>query len=127
MRRRSEQLHEIVFYKDRSGNEPVYEYMSELARSNSKDSRVKLNKIREYIKALSANGTLLPENYVKHLDGDIWELRPMRDRILFAAVIGGRFVLLHTFMKQTQKTPAREIAQAKKELADFIERGGNNG
>ena len=74
MRRRSEQLHEIVFYKDRNGNEPVYEYMSELARSNSKDSRVKLNKIREYIKALSANGTLLPENYVKHLDGDIWEL-----------------------------------------------------
>ena len=69
-------MHEIVFYKDRSGNEPVYEYMSELARSNSKDSRVKLNKIREYIKALSANGTLLPENYVKHLDGDIWELRP---------------------------------------------------
>ena len=64
MRRRSEQLHEIVFYKDRSGNEPVYEYMSELARSNSKDSRVKLNKIREYIKALFANGTLLPENYV---------------------------------------------------------------
>ena len=44
MRRRSEQLHEIVFYKDRNGNEPVYEYMSELARSNSKDSRVKLKK-----------------------------------------------------------------------------------
>ena len=56
MRRRSEQLHEIVFYKDRNGNEPVYEYMSELAKSNSKDSRVKLKKIREYIKALSANG-----------------------------------------------------------------------
>ena len=51
----------------------------------------------------------------------------MRDRILFAAVVGGRFVLLHTFMKQTQKTPAREIAQAKRELADFIERGGNDG
>jgi phage-related protein len=30
-------------------------------------------------------------------------------------------------MKQTQRTPAREIEQAKRELADFIERGGNNG
>lgn len=33
------------------------------------------------------------------------------------------FVLLHCFMKKTQKTPAREIEQAKRELADLIERG----
>lgn len=33
------------------------------------------------------------------------------------------FVLLHRFMKKTQKTPAREIEQAKRELADLIERG----
>ncbi|NLL37804.1 MAG: type II toxin-antitoxin system RelE/ParE family toxin [Fretibacterium sp.] len=120
-------MHKIVFYKDRSGKEPVYDYMKELAESKSKDSRIKLTKIREYIKALSINGTSLPGNYVKHLDGEIWELRPLRDRILFAAVLGGRFVLLHSFMKQTQKTPAREIARAKRELEDFIERGGNDG
>jgi len=65
--------------------------------------------------------------YVTHLEGEIWELRPLRDRILFAAIVGGRFILLHSFMKQTQKTPAREIEQAKRELADFIERDGNNG
>ncbi len=120
-------MYEIVFYKDRNGNEPVYDYLKELADSKSKDSRIKLTKIREYIKALSINGTLLPENYVKHLDGEIWELRPLRDRILFAAVQGRRFVLLHSFMKQTQKTPAREIARAKRALEDFIERGGNDG
>lgn len=66
----------------------------------------------------------LSENYVKHLDGEIWELRPIRDRILFAGVVGGRYVLLHQFMKQTQKTPAREIEKAKRELADFRERSG---
>jgi len=33
------------------------------------------------------------------------------------------FVLLHHFMKQTQKTPTREIEQAKRELADLKERG----
>ena len=120
-------MYEIVFFRDRKGHEPVYEYMKELAESNSKDSRIKLTKIREFIKALAANGTLLPETYVKHLDEEIWELRPLRDRILFAAAVGGRFVLLHVFMKQTRKTPAREIARAKRELQDFIERGGNNG
>jgi phage-related protein len=29
-------------------------------------------------------------------------------------------------MKKTQKTPAREIEKAKRELADLIERGTNN-
>ena len=46
---------------------------------------------------------------MKHLEGDIWELRPLRDRILFAAWVGDSFVLLHHFVKKTQKTPQREI------------------
>lgn len=29
------------------------------------------------------------------------------------------FVLLHVFMKQTQKTPLREIERAKRNLADY--------
>ena len=115
-------MHEIIFYEDSSGKNPVREYMRELEKSKSKDSRIKLNKINDYIQALSVYGVAeLSENYVKHLDGEIWELRPIRDRILFAGVVG---VLLHQFMKQTQKTPAREIEKAKRELADFRERSG---
>ena len=118
-------MHEIIFYEDSSGKNPVREYMRELEKSKSKDSRIKLNKINDYIQALSVYGVAeLSENYVKHLDGEIWELRPICDRILFAGVVGGRYVLLHQFMKQTQKTPAREIEKAKRELADFRERSG---
>ena len=118
-------MHEIIFYEDASGRKPVREYMRELEKSKSKDSRIKLNKINGYIQALSVYGvSALSENYVKHLDGEIWELRPIRDRILFAGVVGGRYVLLHQFMKQTRKTPAREIEKAKWELADFRERSG---
>lgn len=115
-------MHPIYFYKDRNGNEPVKEYLQELANKNDKDSRIKLNKIRDYVKALNLYGKKLGEPYIKHLDGDIWELRPLRDRILFVAWHDGGFVLLHQFMKKTQKTPAREIEQAKRELADLIER-----
>lgn len=46
----------------------------------------------------------------------------MNNRILFAGWVGGAFVLLHCFVKKTQKTPKREIEQAKRELADFKER-----
>ena len=115
-------MHTIIFYKDSKGVSPVADYINELESRADKDSRIKLNKIRDYVKALSINGTLLPETYCKHLDGDIWELRPIKDRILFAAFIDGAFVLLHVFMKQTQKTPRREIEKAKRELADFKER-----
>ena len=120
-------MYDIYFYSDKNDNAPVLEYMWLLGSSKSKDSRIKLTKIREYVKALSLNGTRLPETYIKHLDGEIWELRPIRDRILFAAWVDGSFVLLHHFMKQTQKTPKREIEKAKRELAEFIERSKNNG
>ena len=118
-------MHEIIFYKDKNGKQPVYEYIIGLSKSKSKDSRIKLNKINDYIQALGVYGvSKLTDNYVKHLDGDIWELRPIRDRILFAGVIGGRYVLLHCFMKQTQKTPIKEIEKAKSELEDFKRRSG---
>ena len=119
-------VHNIYFYKDKNGNEPVLEYMRELASKKGKDSRIKLNKINDYIELLSQHGTRAGEPYLKYLDAEIWELRPLRDRILFVAWIDGSFVLLHHFMKKTQKTPKREIEQAKRELADLKERGLDN-
>ncbi|MGE9959188.1 type II toxin-antitoxin system RelE/ParE family toxin [Cloacibacillus porcorum] len=64
--------------------------------------------------------------YMRHLEGEIWELRPIRDRILFAGFVDGTFILLHSFMKQSQKTPPEEIAQAKRELEDFRTRYNSN-
>ena len=87
-----------------------------------KDSRIKFKKIRRDIEFLINRGTRVGEPVVKHLRGEIWELRPLRDRILFAAWIGDSFVLLHTFQKETQQTPPDEIDKAERELADFKER-----
>jgi phage-related protein len=115
-------MYRIVFYRDRNGKEPVYEYLRELSTRSDKDSRIKANKLNDYIQALSEYGTSIGMPYVKHLDAEIWERRPLRDRVLFAAWVDGTFVLLHHFMKKTQKTPMREIEQAKRELADFIKR-----
>lgn len=119
-------MHRIIFYADRKGKSPLLDYINELETSKSKDSRIKLTKIREYVKALAVNGTYLPEQYTKHLDGEIWELRPISDRILFAGWVDGTFVLLHSFVKKTQKTPRREIERAKREFADFKEREGKS-
>ncbi len=117
-------MYRIVFYRTRKGIEPVYELLQELRANNSKDARIKLNKIQDYIQALSVYGTNLPEKYVKHIQNDIWELRPGRYRILFAKTKDG-FVLLHCFLKKTQKTPKRELELAEKEYIDFLERSFN--
>jgi len=84
---------------------------------------VKLKKIQDCINVLAECGTIAGEPYMKHLEGGIWELRPLQDRILFVAWHNGSYVLLHHFTKKTQKTPRSEIEKAKRELADLIERG----
>lgn len=119
-------MYKIEFYKDRNGKEPVKEYISELAGKKDKDSRINLNKIRDYIKTLSEYGTRAGEPYVKHLDGEIWELRPLRNRILFFGYDGERFILLSHFIKQTRKAPQREIDKAKRLMKDHIERSNGD-
>ena len=109
----------VVFYEDASGRQPVVDYMRQLQRENTKDARIKLTKIRDYVTLLKMNGPRLAEPYCKHLEGEIYELRPVSNRILYAGWCGNEYVLLHIFAKKTQKTPRREIEKAKRELEDF--------
>lgn len=113
--------HEIFFYKDKNGKEPVREFIEELSKKNTKDSRINLSKIQDYIQILAKLGKVAGEPYIKHLDGDIWELRPLKNRIFFVGYINDSFVLLHHFVKKTQKTPKKEILKAKKEYQEILE------
>ena len=104
------------------------EYLYDLARrgKTSKNERVNFEKIAAYIKALERYGTRVGSPTVKHLDGNLWELRPLKNRIIFFYWKDDTFVLLHHFIKKTQKTPAKEIDQARRNLAEFIERNVEN-
>ena len=115
-------MYEVIFYRDRSGREPILEYIQELTQKSDKSSRIKANKVLDHIRYLKKVGMQAREPYVKHLGNGIFELRPIRDRILYAAWDGRTFILLHHFMKKTQKTPLREIEQARKNLLDYKER-----
>ena len=121
-------MYKIIFYKDKNGNSSIEDYIKILQNkgNSSKDSRIKVNKIISYINQLSINGFDLGEPYIKHLDDEIWELRPLRDRILFAYWDNNNFILLHQFMKKTQKTPKKEIEKAKNNLEDYKRRSDNN-
>jgi phage-related protein len=112
------QKDKIIFYIDSRGVAPVYEYIRDLGLKKGKDSSVKYNKINEYISVLAELGLAAGEPFIKHIEGDIWELRPLTDRIFFAAWTGNRFIIFHHFIKKTRTTPRREIDTAKRRLAE---------
>ena len=112
-------MFKLNFYVAENGECQVMDYIESLEKRNDKDSRIKLAKIRSYMSVLERLGTMAGEPFMKHIEGDIWELRPLRDRIFFVGWKDNRFVLLHQFMKKSQKTPKREIEQAKREYADL--------
>lgn len=106
----------IYFYKDKQGRQPVKEWIQELALNKDKNSRIQLNKIRDYVKALEEHGTQIGEPYVKHIVDDIWELRPIRNRIFFVVLIGDNYVLLHQFVKKHKKLQEEKLNKLKKKL-----------
>jgi phage-related protein len=118
-------LYEITFYQDSAGKQPVKEHLQALSNRTDKDSRINHNKINDYITLLKVHGLALREPYIKHLDGDIWELRPLRNRVLFFGYNGNEFILFYHFIKNL-KTQQVEIDLAKRNMKDFIERGGKN-
>ena len=102
----SKNLYKIYFYKNSNGEQPVLEYLNKLKKQNSKTCRLNLNKIQDYIQVLAMNG------------------KSLKNRIFFVSFTNGRFVLLHHFLKKTQKTPKREIDKAKREYQEIIDNGG---
>lgn len=114
-------MYEIVFFRDEKGREPMTEYLTMLKSkaASNKDARIKYRKITEYLEVLEKCGTRASEPYTKNIDSDIWELRPLDDRLLFAFWHDNHLVILHHFRKNTKKTPKREIDQAKRNLRSF--------
>jgi phage-related protein len=117
-------MFEIIFYSDKNGNAPIVEFLEALNKQakTNKNDRINHKKIVQYIEILSRYGTFVGEPYVKHIENDIWELRPLKNRIFFFYWEDDKLVLLHHFVKKSQKTPKREIDKAKQNLVDFLER-----
>lgn len=122
-------MYEIDFYEDKNGHSDFLEFLNKLnmKAATSKESRINFNKIVAYLDLLEEMGTRVGEPVTKHLDGEIWELRPLKNRILYAYYEEDRFIILHHFIKKTKKTPKREIERAKRNLQDFVERNESYG
>jgi phage-related protein len=119
-------MNEVIFYRDKKGKSEIADLLNDLKikAETSKTDRVNREKILTYIAALQTYGTHTELPIAKHLEGKLWELRPLDNRIIYFLWQEKRFVLLHHFVKKSQKTPKRELAVAKAKMKDFIERFG---
>lgn len=115
-------MYNIEFYEDANGHSELWDFLEELRlkAATNKDAPAKAD---QFVYSVSRRQRhRLNENITKHLDDDIWELRPGNNRVLYFYFKDDTFVLLHQFRKKTQKTPKREIERAKAERDDYLRR-----
>ncbi len=105
----------VILYTDRTGALTV---TREIAEAPPKDGA----RILRFLRLLEASGLLLRGQYVRHIRGKLFELRPEPWRVLYFAADGQTFVALHCFRKKTQRTPLSEIALAEARMIEYLER-----
>lgn len=121
-------MYNVEFYENANGESELWNFLEKLRikSETNKDARIQFKQISLYIQLLQEHGTRLPENITKHIDDDIWELRPGNNRVFYFYHMDDTFILLHHFRKKSQKTPRREIERAKAERDDYLTRKEKN-
>jgi phage-related protein len=119
-------MYKILFHEDVRGYSEFGSFIAELQEKAETDKRSKLllKKIIYCINILKVGGTRAGEKFTKHIDGKLWELRADDHRVFFFMWDGNHIVLLHSFRKESQKTPQLEIEKAKREMEDWARRHG---
>ena len=106
----------LIYYQDKRGKCDVKDFIHSL-------SKVPKDKVFRAIKPLTEFGLGSHLLNAKKLVGTpLWGIRVLgKDsiRIFFAVVVNGTVLILHGFVKKTQKTPSREIGVASKRLEDW--------
>ena len=104
----------VVFYKTGGGNEPVREWLKGLKREDRKT-------IGEDIKTVQF-GWPLGMPLIRKVEPGIWEVRSNISRgiarVLFT-VEGHTMVLLHGFIKKSQKISGIDLQTARARLVDL--------
>ncbi|MCK4488043.1 MAG: type II toxin-antitoxin system RelE/ParE family toxin [Desulfobacterales bacterium] len=102
---------QVVFYRTETGIEPTREWLKGLSHSDRKI-------IGEDIKTVQF-GWPLGMPLIKKLDTGLWEIRSRLDnriaRVIFT-IYEEFIVLLHGFIKKSQKTPTSDLKLAKKRM-----------
>ncbi len=105
----------VIYYQNIRGERVVRQEIENFGLKNQA-------RIITLIGILAEYGLNLSGHYIKHVGGDLWELRIDRYRIIYTTVSHRRFLMLRAFIKKTERTPNKEIRIAVNRLHVYLER-----
>ena len=100
---------QVVFYRTETGSEPVRKWLKVLSKDEKKIIGTEIKTVQI--------GWSLGTPLLKKLDKDLWEIRCKLDNKIARIIITlykDSIVLLHGFIKKSQKTPLKDLKLAKR-------------
>ena len=101
---------DVIFFSSPRGNEPVREWLRGLDKADKRRIGIDIEKVR------SRWPVSIP--LVRKLEPDLWEIRSNLPKKRIARVLftleDNEIVLLHGFIKKTQRTPQRDLRLGRK-------------
>ena len=112
----------ISFYQTQSNRCPVKEFIDELQPRDRA-------KVLACLKSVEELGFNCPRVQFRQIKGHLWEIKIKSAsagfRIFYVAAKGDNIVLLHSYQKQTDKAPVREIEVAEKRMIEVLKHEKN--
>ncbi len=113
----------IEIYQKENGEIPLVDFINSLPAKHKAKVFWEIELLKEF-------GIELKEPYSKAIKGDeykgLWELRIKFasdiSRIFYFLPFESTFILLHGFVKKTERTPKKELEIAKKYVEDYLGR-----
>ncbi len=104
----------INYWRNPSGKAPIEKYIDAV---DNKEERAELLSI---LKGIQENGTDAIGVEFRQIEGKLWELKIRmhgnQHRIFYVVLKGNEMILLHAYLKKTQKAPTKEIDVAKQRM-----------
>ena len=112
--KRAKSIFTAVFFETESGKQPVREFINSLTREEKKEIGADIRTVQR--------GFPMGLPLVRKVKPDLWEIRStIKDGIcrVFFTLHKENMILLHVFVKKTQKTPLKELDLASERLKEF--------
>lgn len=104
----------INYWRNSSGKAPVEKYIDSIS---NKEERAELLSL---LKGIQERGTDAIGVEFRQIEGKLWELKIRmhghQHRIFYIVLKGNKMILLHAYLKKSQKAPLKEIQVAKERM-----------
>lgn len=108
----------INYWRTLSGKSPVERYIDAI------DSGAERAELLSLLRGVQENGTDAVGVEFRQIEGKLWELKVRlhghQHRIFYVVLKGNEMVLLHVYLKKTQKAPVNELRVAKQRMKSVI-------